>query len=55
MSKKQNSMVCVRCGSIGSIDNVLRPAPAEGTADRWVKQFWICGFEWENSRLRKAS
>ena len=55
MSKEQNSIVCVRCGSIGSTDDVLRPAVAGGTADRWVKQCWICGFEWENPRLRKAS
>jgi hypothetical protein len=54
MSKKQNSIVCVRCGSIGSTDDVLRPGPPGGT-DRWVTQCWICGFEWENPRLRTAS
>lgn len=55
MSKEQNPIVCVSCGSIGSTDEVQRPTPAGGTADRWVKQCWICGFEWVDAGHRKAS
>jgi ribosomal protein L37E len=57
MSNQQHSIVCLRCGSIGSTEDVLRPAKAGGrvAVDRWVKQCWVCGFEWENPRVRNAS
>ena len=37
MSKQQESIVCLRCGSIESIENVLRYATGAGrtAADRW--------------------
>jgi len=57
MSKQQDSVVCLRCGSIGSTEDVPRPgtAGANVAADRWVKQCWVCGFEWEDPRARNAS
>jgi len=57
MDREKNAIVCLRCGSIGSTEDVLRPATAEGrgAADRWVKQCWVCGFEWGSPRLRRAS
>jgi hypothetical protein len=57
MGKDQNSIVCLRCGSIGSTEDVVRPAKSggRGTADRWVKQCWVCGFEWDAPGLRDAS
>lgn len=56
MNKQRDSVVCLRCGSIGSTEDVLRPAmPGGRVADRWVKQCWVCGFEWESSQARNAS
>jgi hypothetical protein len=57
MHKSSESVTCVKCGSIGSAEEVPRPAVgAFGIVDRhWIKQCWVCGFEWDEFEGRAAS
>jgi len=57
MRQPSNAVTCVKCGSIGSADTVPRPGVGSiGMADRrWIRQCWVCGFEWDEFADRAAS
>jgi hypothetical protein len=57
MRQSSNAVTCVKCGSIGSADAVPRSGVgAFGMVDRrWMRQCWVCGFEWDEFAGRAAS
>ena len=57
MSKESYSLDCTKCGSIGTIQAVFRPpfGPDSWTGDYWIKQCWVCGFEYYELEGRTAS
>ena|ERR1700676_2492643 len=53
MSKERHSVDCAKCGSIGTV----RPpfGPVSWIEDYWIKQCWVCGFEYFELEGRAAS
>jgi hypothetical protein len=57
MRRSHEPMSCVSCGSVRSAELVPRPGVGSyGVVDRhWVRECWVCGFQWDEFAGSAAS